>query len=168
MPRPPSKASACCGRRWWKPSQRDKARCKRSSEVSAPAVVLIGAGMIAHDQILPSLYHLQRQGLIGEISVCASRSGSLKKLAGASIFRRAFPGQSFRPYPDFSVDPDEPHPNLFREVIGRMEAGGIAVVAVPDPLHLEVIMAALRAGLHVCSVKPLVLTARESAVIEQE
>ncbi len=136
--------------------------------MSAPAVVLIGAGMIAHDQILPSLYHLQRQGLIGEISVCASRSGSLKKLAGASIFRRAFPGQSFRPYPDFSVDPDEPHPNLFREVIGRMEAGGIAVVAVPDPLHFEVIMAALRAGLHVCSVKPLVLTARESAVIEQE
>jgi D-galacturonate reductase len=136
--------------------------------VSAPAVVLIGAGMIAHDQILPSLYHMQRQGLVGEISVCASHSGALKRLAGASIFRRAFPGQSFRPYPDFSADPDEPHPNLFREVIEKMQAGGIAVVAVPDPLHFDVIMAALRAGLHVCSVKPLVLTARESVVIERE
>ena len=33
-------------------------------------VLLLGGGMITHDQILPSLYQLQRQGRIGEIS-CA-------------------------------------------------------------------------------------------------
>ena len=30
-------------------------------------VTLIGGGMIAHDQILPSFYHLQRAGRIGGI-----------------------------------------------------------------------------------------------------
>lgn len=136
--------------------------------MTGPSVTLAGGGMIAHDQILPSLYHLQRQGLIGEISVCASRSRSLRALAEAAIFNQAFPGQSFRAYPDLSADLEEPHPELFREVIGRMMPGNIVVVALPDQLHFDSIMAALRAGQHVCSVKPLVLTARESIEIEQE
>ena len=136
--------------------------------MSAPSVTLAGGGMIAHDQILPSLYHLQRQGLIGEISVCASRSRSLRSLAEAPIFKQAFPGQSFRAYPDLSADPGESHPELFREVIGRTAPGNIVMVALPDQLHFDAIMAALRAGQHVCSVKPLVLTARESVEIETE
>jgi len=34
-------------------------------------VLIVGGGMITHDQLLPSLYQLQRKGRIGEISVCA-------------------------------------------------------------------------------------------------
>jgi hypothetical protein len=34
-------------------------------------VLIVGGGMITHDQLLPSLHHMQRQGRIGEISICA-------------------------------------------------------------------------------------------------
>ena len=107
--------------------------------MSAPDVTMIGGGMIAHDQLLPSLYHLQRQGVIGEITVCASHGRSLKALAEAETLRQAFPGQSFRPYPALPADLDEAHPDLFREVIARMPPRNIVVVAVPDQLHFEVI-----------------------------
>ena len=30
-----------------------------------PQVTVVGGGMITNDQILPSLYHMQRQGRIG-------------------------------------------------------------------------------------------------------
>lgn len=36
-------------------------------------VTVIGGGMITHDQILPSLYQLQRLGAISSIAVCAQR-----------------------------------------------------------------------------------------------
>jgi len=42
------------------------------------------------------------------------------------------------------------------------------VVAVPDPLHHEVIMTALRHNQHVCAVKPLVLRHQQAVEIEQE
>ena len=38
-----------------------------------PQVTVVGGGMITHDQILPSLYQLQRVGRIGDVTVCASR-----------------------------------------------------------------------------------------------
>ena len=30
-------------------------------------VAIVGGGMITHDQILPSIYHLQRMGCVGGI-----------------------------------------------------------------------------------------------------
>ena len=36
-----------------------------------PRVCIVGGGMITQVQILPSLYHLQRLGLIGDIDICA-------------------------------------------------------------------------------------------------
>jgi glycine/D-amino acid oxidase-like deaminating enzyme len=36
-------------------------------------VTVIGGGMITHDQILPSLYQLQRLGAISSIAVCSHR-----------------------------------------------------------------------------------------------
>jgi predicted dehydrogenase len=136
--------------------------------MSLPQVTMIGGGMIAHDQILPSLYHLQRQGVIGEIAVCASHARTLRALAEAPGLRRAFPGQSFRAHPDFAADPDQPHPELYRQVIAQMPPRNIVVVAVPDQLHFDVIMTALRHDQHVLTVKPLVLTARESVEVERE
>ena len=136
--------------------------------MTRPQVVIVGGGMITHDQLLPSLYHLQRQGRIGEISICALNARPLQELAESELFARAFPGQSFRPYPDLSGDLEDPHPGLYREVIAGLPPRNLVVVAVPDQLHFDVIMTALGANQHVLSVKPLVLTARESLVIERE
>ena len=132
-----------------------------------PQVLIVGGGMITHDQILPSLYHMQRQGRIGELGVCALRRKDLQPLLDASDLAEAFPGQSFRPYPD-GGDPELPHPDLYQEVMASLPSGSIVVVAVPDHMHFEVIMAALRLGHHVCSVKPLVLQSRDAQKIENE
>ena len=136
--------------------------------MSKPEVTVIGGGMITNDQILPSLYQMQRQGQIGEIRVCALNARPLKALADSEMFRRAFPGQSFRAYPEISGDLDKPHPNLFREVIEKMPPRNVVVAAVPDQLHYGVIMTALQNNQHVCSVKPLVLKASQALEIERE
>ena len=46
-----------------------------------PQVCIIGGGMITQIQILPSIYHLQRLGIVGDISICALNSAPLKTLA---------------------------------------------------------------------------------------
>ncbi len=130
-------------------------------------VTIVGGGMITHDQILPSLYQMQRQERIGDIWVCASRPRTVAELAQAESLHRAFPGQSFRAFPD-SGDPDQSQPDLFREVIARMPPGQTVVVAVPDQLHYDVIMTALRHDQHVCAVKPLVLRHAQSLEISAE
>lgn len=136
--------------------------------MTKPQVTVVGGGMITNDQILPTLYHMQRQGRIGEIHICALTARPLKDLADSELFARAFPGQAFRAYPELSGDLDRPDPDLFREVIAKMPPRNIVVVAVPDQLHFDVIITALRVDQHICSVKPLVLTAEEAEIIEQE
>jgi len=123
--------------------------------------------MITHDQILPTLYHMQRAGSIGEITVCASRPRTVQSLARAESLLRAFPGQTFRALPD-SGDPDVSQPDLYRDAIRRMTPRQIVVTAVPDQLHFDVIMTALRHDQHVCAVKPLVLRHSDAARIEKE
>jgi glucose-6-phosphate 1-dehydrogenase len=39
------------------------------------SVTVIGGGMITHDQLLPSLYQLQREGTIGENAVRFTPAG---------------------------------------------------------------------------------------------
>jgi D-galacturonate reductase len=136
--------------------------------MSVPQVTIVGGGMITHDQILPTLYQMQRQGRIGEIGISALKGRFLKELADSETLKRAFPGQSFRAYPDLQGDLDKPYPDLFKEVLRGMPPHNIVVVAVPDQLHYGVIKLALDADQHVCSVKPLVLKANQGAVIEEE
>jgi D-galacturonate reductase len=130
-----------------------------------PEVLVVGGGMITNDQILPSLYQLQRLGVIEQIGVVAQHRRTVLKLKISEQFAIAFPGQTFR---DFPAEGDDPQPDLYRELIANMPAGNIVIAAVPDQLHFAVVMCALQHGQHVCCVKPLVLTARESLVIEQE
>lgn len=121
--------------------------------------------MIVHDQILPSFYQLQRLGRIGAISVCASTHDTLRKLADAETIRRAFPGQSFRMLPEA---PGPRQPELYREALAQLPPRQIVVIALPDQLHHEVILEALRRDQHVCAVKPMVLARRHGAEIERE
>jgi D-galacturonate reductase len=130
-------------------------------------VVVVGGGMITHDQILPSLYHLQRQGVLGSIRICALNSAPLRMLAESPRFAEAFPGQGFEAFPPLESPPDVVHADLFREVVAMLPLDNLVVVAVPDHLHAQVIRAALEHGQHVLTVKPLVPTYAEAAEIRQ-
>jgi predicted dehydrogenase len=132
----------------------------------APRVLLIGGGMIAHDQVLPSLYQLQRLRRIGEIEVCASRHETVRALAEAEPILRAFPGQSFRLFPEKPAD--APQPGLFRERIAALPPRQIVFVGLPDQMHRDAALEALRHNQHVISVKPLVLRHADAMEIAQE
>ncbi|MDK1032177.1 MAG: Gfo/Idh/MocA family oxidoreductase [Planctomycetia bacterium] len=130
-----------------------------------PQVCIVGGGMITQVQILPSLYQLQRLGIVGDISVCALGSAPLKTLAEDETLARAFPGHSFTPWPPLSTDEGESFPDLFKDAIAKMPPHSIVVVAVPDQVHYAVIEAALDADQHICCVKPLVLKHSQAAEI---
>jgi predicted dehydrogenase len=136
--------------------------------MSKPEVVLVGAGMIAHDQILPSLFQLQRLGRVGPITVCAQSARSVGALANAEGIRAAFPGHSFRGLPDPAAGPGVKNPDLYKEVISALPPRQIVVIALPDQLHHEAILWALRSHQHVLAVKPLVLRAAHAIEIETE
>jgi predicted dehydrogenase len=130
-------------------------------------VVIVGGGMITHDQILPSIYHLQRIGRVGTIRVCALNSAPLRDLAEETRFEEAFPGQRFEPSPSLDTPPDAMHPDLFKEVIASLAPHNLVVVAVPDHFHDAVIRVALEHDQHVLCVKPLVPTYAQSVEIER-
>jgi len=130
-------------------------------------VLIIGGGMITHDQILPSIYHLQRLGAVGPIRVCALNSPPLRDLAEEKMFRDAFPGQTFEPLPALSEPPERMFPELYREAIAALPPQNLVVVAVPDHFHYPVIREALEHNQHVLTVKPLVLKYAQAKELEE-
>lgn len=131
-----------------------------------PRMTVIGGGMITKVQLLPTLYHMQRQGLLGEIHICALNSPPLLDLLNEPAFAKGFPGQSFVPHPDpAKVTPKDMFPNLYKEVLAEAPKGSLALVAVPDQFHYSAVMAALDCDLHVCVVKPLVLSYKQAEEI---
>jgi predicted dehydrogenase len=129
-------------------------------------VCVTGGGMIVHDQILPSLYHLQRSGAIGRIGVAATSSARLRDLLDER-FERAFPGQSFRAHPPLDADPDERRPDLYKDAVAALAPRNLVVVATPDPLHYEMVRVALERDQHVLCVKPLVQTVEHAFDLEK-
>lgn len=131
-------------------------------------VTIVGGGMITEMQIMPSIYHLQRQGVVKEINVCALNTPPLKKLSENETLKQAFPGQTFNSYPDYKVESeDKMFPDLYKEVIDKMEERNIVFVALPDQLHYPAIIYALEHNQHVISVKPLTLSYNEAFEIEK-
>ena len=130
-------------------------------------VTLVGGGMICHDQLLPSLYHLQRLGLVRDLTVCSRTAGTVRALAEAEGIRSAFPGHSFQPVPDYTRNPDAKDPDGYRQVIDRMEPRQVVFLATPDALHYDMARYALQANQHVLCVKPLVQTCQHAVEIEQ-
>jgi len=114
--------------------------------------------MITNDLILPSVYHLQREEVLGQINVCALNTQPLRALKESAEMRQAFPGRDFIPHPDLSAPPEQNFPDLFKEVIGGLGPRQAVIVALPDPLHYGAVMEALKAQQHVLCVKPLVLS----------
>lgn len=130
-------------------------------------VTVVGGGMITNDLILPTLYQLQRAGIVDGIQICARHSTPLKALRDNETLAQAFPGQSFTPYPAFSEPAENYYPNLYQEVIAAMPPRQAVVVAVPDQFHFETVMEALRHDQHVLCVKPLVLHYAQTREIEK-
>lgn len=128
---------------------------------------IIGGGMITADLILPVAYHLQRMGLLSEIKVCALDVKPLRALADDKTLQLSFPGQGFVGHPALDNDPGRQFPDLYREVLSRMRPRQAVIVAMPDQLHFEVVMEALRRDQHVLCVKPLVLEYKQAVEIEK-
>lgn len=120
-------------------------------------IAIIGGGMITHDQILPSVYHLQRMGILGDISICALSSDPLRNLKESQEINEAFIDQDFTPYPSISESPNKLFPTIYLDVLKTMRPRQIAFVATPDQIHYQFIMDALKYDQHVICVKPLVL-----------
>jgi predicted dehydrogenase len=131
-------------------------------------VSVIGGGMITQMQILPSLYQLQKLGALKNISVCALQAGIVEQLANDTGLQKAFPGQSFAPFPDYNkADKETKYPDLYKEVIGNMPPQQVVVIALPDQLHFDAVMFALENDQHVLCVKPLTLKFSEAKGVEQ-
>ena len=130
-------------------------------------VVIIGGGMITHDLILPSVYHLQRLGRINKLTICALNSAPLKTLHASAELQQAFPGQSFEASPSLKEKPDRMFPELYKEVLAMLAPRQNVIVAVPDQFHYSVVMEALRHDQHVLCVKPLVLKYEHAHEIEK-
>jgi len=130
-------------------------------------VTVIGGGMITNDLILPSIYHLQRTGVVGSINICALTNAPLRTLKENTELREAFPEQDFEASPPLSLPADNTFPDLYKDVIAAMRPRQAVVVAVPDWFHYPIIMEALRHDQHVLSVKPLVLEYEQDIAIEK-
>jgi len=130
-------------------------------------VTVVGGGMITHDQILPTLYHLQRQGVVGRLAVCALSSAELNALV-TPRYTTAFPGQAFEAHPPLDTDPSQRDGQRYRQVVAAMEPGQLVVTAVPDHLHFEINMWALQHNQHVLCVKPLVQSMAHAKTVEDE
>ncbi|HUS47259.1 MAG TPA: hypothetical protein VM098_04010, partial [Phycisphaerae bacterium] len=111
---------------------------------TAPQVTVIGGGMITRIQLLPTIYHLQRDGVVGDIHICALNAAPLAELRSDATLKQGFAAQTFTPHPDpAKVDPQARFPDLYKEVLAAAPKGSIAVVAVPDQLHYETVCEAL-------------------------
>ncbi len=121
--------------------------------------------MITFDLLLPSIYHLQRTGTIGQIAICALDSPPLKKLKQG--IGQAFPGQDFTAHPSEKEPPRKKFPSLYKQVLAAMPKRQAVVVAMPDPFHYEVVKEALKNEQHVLCVKPLVLRYKQAVEVEK-
>ncbi len=130
-------------------------------------VTIVGGGMITHDLLLPSVYHLQRTGYVRNIRICALDSTPLKTLKNSAEITESFPGQDFEAFPPVSESGEKKFPELYQEVIRGMEPRQLVIVAMPDQLHYPVVMEALEHNQHVLCVKPLVLKYSQAAEIEK-
>jgi predicted dehydrogenase len=126
-------------------------------------VLIIGGGMITSDLILPAVYHLQREGAVGKIDICALNSAPLKSLHNDSVLKDSFPGYDFTPHPSLDEPENKAFPNLYKEILASLKPRQAVIVALPDQLHYGAVKEALLHHQHILCVKPLVLKYEQAA-----
>ncbi len=140
---------------------------KNSNVSKSIDVTIVGGGMITNDLILPSIYQLQRTGIVGNINICSLNNSPLKALKENKDILEAFPGQDFTAYPSLCEPANKNFLRLYKEVIAKMPPRQAVIVAMPDHLHYEVVMEALDNNQNILCVKPLVLKYEQTAEIEK-
>jgi len=131
-------------------------------------ITIVGGGMITEMQILPSIYHLQRLEAVNSINICALNASPLRTMAENKTLHNAFPGRTFKAYPDYEeVSDSELFPELYKDVIAKMAPRNIVFIALPDHMHFKAIVFALENDQHVLCVKPLTLKHDESIEIQK-
>ena len=78
-------------------------------------VTIVGGGMITNDLLLPSIYHLQRRGVVGSVNICSLNNPPLKGLKENKEIQEAFPNQDFTAYPSLPESPKKNFPELLKE-----------------------------------------------------
>ena len=123
--------------------------------------------MIVADLILPSVYQLQRTGVVGTIHICDRSTAPLQALKDNAALAKAFPNQDFVAHPSLSEPASQVFPDQFAKVLAASRPRQAVIVAVPDPLHYQMVKAALLADQHVLCVKPLVLNYAQAGELEK-
>ena len=91
-----------------------------------------------------------------------------RTMAENKILHDAFPGHTFKAYPDYKVVSDsELFPELYQDIIKDMTPRNIVFIALPDQMHYKAIVFALENDQHVLCVKPLTLKHDESIEIQK-
>lgn len=124
-----------------------------------PPALLIGGGMISREVILPTLFQLRRQGVLGDIAVCTRRAETVRRL------RCEFPREEFVAYPDPDAGGPESDPDGWRKFIEQAAPGTAVLVATPDHFHTEVALHAIRHGADLVVQKPLCLKVADAHAI---
>ena len=107
-----------------------------------PQLVVVGGGMITRIQLLPTIYHLQREGVIGDIHVCAlnspQRPGGTKRAKNAAAQELAasqpengLPANRLRFTLEYTEIPD---PEAERQKIATLLGGNNFSLEPLDPL----------------------------------
>ncbi len=122
-------------------------------------VLLVGGGMISREVILPTLFQLRRQGIVGGVTVVTRRAETVRRL------RRELPGDEFTAYPDPVVGHPESDADAWRRFIAQAEPGTAVLVATPDHFHTEVALLAIEHGLDLVVQKPLCLKVADAHAI---
>ena len=130
-------------------------------------LTIIGAGMIVTDVLLPSSLQLQREGVIGEITVCDMRESAVKALKENKDIKEAFPNQDFKTCPEIGAG-DSTDPELYKKVLAEKDPYGLVIIALPDQLHYTVLKGVIPFNQHILCVKPLVLKYDQALEIEKE
>jgi len=130
-------------------------------------VLIIGTGMYVSGRgtngfgtILPSIVQSHIEGYVGDISVASKHKSSFVEFDKQFGALQASMGTDFtyRPYPlDRDVDSLS-----YRKAILDLKDPGAVIIAVPDHLHYETVLAAIESRKHVFVVKPLVPTVPEA------
>ncbi|MFW6107211.1 MAG: Gfo/Idh/MocA family oxidoreductase [bacterium] len=125
-------------------------------------VVVIGGGMITREVILPTLFQERRRGAVGEVCLVSRRAATVR------LCQEMFPGETLEGVPDpGTAAPEASHPEAYLQALDRLGEEGLVVVATPDHLHTEMVLAAIERGLHCVVQKPLCLKAAEARAIRE-
>lgn len=129
-------------------------------------ILVIGAGMYVcgrgtqtYGTIMPALCEWKRSNDSGEVYICGR---SLRSVENARAKIEELKMRMGVKFPIKYLPEAEDNPKCYEEAVRKIPRPACVIVAVPDNLHKEAVLAALKEGLHTLVVKPLVPTVKDA------